>query len=138
MEDERVKCAPLPPQLLSFLAFILEEMVNSCITCSVLYFFEFVSCTAFLFTLLLLVLLATKLHTKVGINCWAKLVRSCCRCTSHNTDLLLAPATQTAAGVGGKTLGFGSARFSGVWDCLGRFGTAGVVFGKVWDCFGGV
>ncbi|XP_072249579.1 CKLF-like MARVEL transmembrane domain-containing protein 6 [Leuresthes tenuis] len=59
--------------LLSFLAFILEEMVNSCISCSVLYFFEFVSCTAFLFTLLLLVLLATKLHTKVGINCWAKL-----------------------------------------------------------------
>ncbi|KAM4580120.1 CKLF-like MARVEL transmembrane domain-containing protein 6 [Odontesthes bonariensis] len=59
--------------VLSFLAFILEEMVNSCISCSVLYFFEFVSCTAFLFTLLLLVLLASKLHTKVGITCWAKL-----------------------------------------------------------------
>ncbi|KAK2845192.1 hypothetical protein Q5P01_011851 [Channa striata] len=59
--------------LLSFVAFILEEVVSSCISCSALYFFEFVSCTAFLFTLLLLVLLSTTLHTKVGIDCWPKL-----------------------------------------------------------------
>uniref|UniRef100_A0A4W6G6H8 MARVEL domain-containing protein n=1 Tax=Lates calcarifer TaxID=8187 RepID=A0A4W6G6H8_LATCA len=60
-------------QLLSFVAFILEEVVSSCISCTALYFFEFVSCTAFLFTLLLLVLLSTTLHTRVGITCWPSL-----------------------------------------------------------------
>uniref|UniRef100_A0AAX7TVI8 MARVEL domain-containing protein n=1 Tax=Astatotilapia calliptera TaxID=8154 RepID=A0AAX7TVI8_ASTCA len=57
-------------QVLSFIAFILEETVDSCFTCSPLYFFEFVSCTAFLFTLLLLVLLSTKLHEKIHIGAW--------------------------------------------------------------------
>ncbi|CAB1334692.1 unnamed protein product [Coregonus sp. 'balchen'] len=56
--------------LLSFVAFILEEVVTTCMSCSPLYFFEFVSCTAFLFTALLLVLLATNLHKRVGINYW--------------------------------------------------------------------
>ncbi|XP_065813911.1 CKLF-like MARVEL transmembrane domain-containing protein 6 [Labrus bergylta] len=56
--------------LLSFVAFILEEVVNSCFNCTALYFFEFISCTAFLFTLLLLILLSTNLHSRVGITCW--------------------------------------------------------------------
>lgn len=64
------------PQVLSFIAFILEETVDSCFSCSPLYFFEFVSCTAFLFTLLLLVLLSTKLHKKIGIEDWSKVVRT--------------------------------------------------------------
>ncbi|XP_041843301.1 CKLF-like MARVEL transmembrane domain-containing protein 6 [Melanotaenia boesemani] len=68
-----VGCGSYPVWVLSFLAFILEEVVANCISCKALYFFEFVSCTAFLFTLLLLILLSTKLHTKVGISCWAKL-----------------------------------------------------------------
>ncbi|KAM4597615.1 CKLF-like MARVEL transmembrane domain-containing protein 4, partial [Polymixia lowei] len=59
--------------LLSLVAFILEEAVTSCISCTALYFFEFVSCTAFLFTLLLLILLSTNLHMRVGISCWPKL-----------------------------------------------------------------
>uniref|UniRef100_A0A3P9M1W1 MARVEL domain-containing protein n=1 Tax=Oryzias latipes TaxID=8090 RepID=A0A3P9M1W1_ORYLA len=59
--------------LLSLVAFILEELVSSCGNCNPLYFFEFVSCTAFLFTLLLLILLSTRLHEKVGIECWPKL-----------------------------------------------------------------
>uniref|UniRef100_A0A3Q3A2D0 CKLF-like MARVEL transmembrane domain containing 6 n=1 Tax=Kryptolebias marmoratus TaxID=37003 RepID=A0A3Q3A2D0_KRYMA len=59
-------------ELLSFVAFVLEETVNTCLRCLPLYFFEFVSCTAFLFTALLLVLLATSLHEKVGISCWPK------------------------------------------------------------------
>ncbi|KAG5271234.1 hypothetical protein AALO_G00177400 [Alosa alosa] len=58
---------------LSFLAFVLEEVVSTCNACSLLYFFEFVSCTAFLFTLLLLILLASSLHKKVGINSWDRL-----------------------------------------------------------------
>lgn len=59
--------------LLSFVAFIMEEVVNSCVSCGALYFFEFVSCTAFLFTLLLLILLSTTLHTRTGITCWPTL-----------------------------------------------------------------
>ncbi|XP_062841815.1 CKLF-like MARVEL transmembrane domain-containing protein 6 [Trichomycterus rosablanca] len=59
--------------LLSFVAFVLEELVNDCTSCGPLYFFEFVSCTAFLFTLLLLILLATSLHQRVSIDCWPTL-----------------------------------------------------------------
>ncbi|XP_062278086.1 LOW QUALITY PROTEIN: CKLF-like MARVEL transmembrane domain-containing protein 6 [Scomber scombrus] len=59
--------------VLSLVAFIQEEVVPTCTSCSALYFFEFVSCTAFLFTLLLLVLLSTPLHKRVGIDCWPKL-----------------------------------------------------------------
>nr|XP_019966575.1 PREDICTED: CKLF-like MARVEL transmembrane domain-containing protein 6 [Paralichthys olivaceus] len=62
--------------MFSFVAFILEEVVSSCNSCFALYSFEFVSCTAFLFTLLLLVLLSTTLHTRVGITCWPSLVRA--------------------------------------------------------------
>ncbi|XP_056122221.1 CKLF-like MARVEL transmembrane domain-containing protein 6 [Rhinichthys klamathensis goyatoka] len=59
--------------LLSFVAFVMEEVVSNCSHCGPLYFFEFVSCTAFLFTLLLLILLATTLHQRVGINSWPTL-----------------------------------------------------------------
>ncbi|KAJ3598612.1 hypothetical protein NHX12_002118 [Muraenolepis orangiensis] len=59
--------------VLSFMAFVVEEVVTSCLSCGALYFFEFISCIAFLFTLLLLILLATKLHSRVGITCWPKL-----------------------------------------------------------------
>ncbi|XP_019719400.1 CKLF-like MARVEL transmembrane domain-containing protein 6 [Hippocampus comes] len=59
--------------LLSLVAFFLEEMVYVCINCAALEFFEFVSCTAFLFTALLLILLYTKLHRRVGITCWPSL-----------------------------------------------------------------
>ncbi|KAF3855575.1 hypothetical protein F7725_016298 [Dissostichus mawsoni] len=48
--------------MLSLVAFLLEEVVSSCLSCSALYFFEFVS---FLFTLLLLIFLATLLHGRV-------------------------------------------------------------------------
>ncbi|XP_077071105.1 CKLF-like MARVEL transmembrane domain-containing protein 6 [Siphateles boraxobius] len=59
--------------LLSFVAFVMEEVVSNCSHCGPLYFFEFVSCTAFLFTMLLLILLATTLHKKVGIDIWPTL-----------------------------------------------------------------
>ncbi|KAM3614933.1 uncharacterized protein V6R79_020949 [Siganus canaliculatus] len=59
--------------LLSLVAFALEEAVSTCLSCGALYFFEFVSCSAFLFTLLLLILLCTPLHLKVGISCWPTL-----------------------------------------------------------------
>lgn len=75
------------PQVLSFIAFILEETVDSCFTCSPLYFFEFVSCTAFLFTLLLLVLLSTKLHEKIHIEAWPTVVRTWRSCFSRSSPL---------------------------------------------------
>ncbi|XP_028836292.1 CKLF-like MARVEL transmembrane domain-containing protein 6 [Denticeps clupeoides] len=56
--------------ILSFVAFVLEETVTVCYACEALYFFEFISCTAFLFTILLLVLLSSFLHKKVGIDSW--------------------------------------------------------------------
>ncbi|XP_052002745.1 CKLF-like MARVEL transmembrane domain-containing protein 6 isoform X2 [Xyrauchen texanus] len=59
--------------LLSFVAFVMEEVVSNCSSCGPLYFFEFVSCTAFLFTFSLLILLATTLHQRVGISCWPTL-----------------------------------------------------------------
>nr|XP_023681488.1 CKLF-like MARVEL transmembrane domain-containing protein 6 isoform X2 [Paramormyrops kingsleyae] len=59
--------------LFSLVAFILEEVVLHCKSCSPLYFFEFVSCTAFLFTGLLVILLSTPLHHRVGISCWSML-----------------------------------------------------------------
>ncbi|KAI2655006.1 CKLF-like MARVEL transmembrane domain-containing protein 6 [Labeo rohita] len=52
--------------LLSFVAFVMEEVVSNCTECGPLYFFEFVSCTAFLFTLLLLILLATTIVFGAG------------------------------------------------------------------------
>ncbi|XP_013884863.1 CKLF-like MARVEL transmembrane domain-containing protein 6 [Austrofundulus limnaeus] len=65
-------CLKILEVLLSLVAFVLEETVSTCLRCSPLYFFEFVSCTAFLFTCLLLILLTTRLHQRVGISCWPK------------------------------------------------------------------
>lgn len=70
----KIRCAiKVVEVLFSCVAFVVEEIVSNCSSCGPLYFFEFVSCTAFLFTLLLLVLLATKLHQRVGINSWPTL-----------------------------------------------------------------
>uniref|UniRef100_A0A3B4BCI0 MARVEL domain-containing protein n=1 Tax=Periophthalmus magnuspinnatus TaxID=409849 RepID=A0A3B4BCI0_9GOBI len=67
-------CVKLLEVLFSVVAFLQEEFVSSCVACNALYFFEFVSCTAFLFTVLLLGLLSTPVHRRVGMNCWSMLV----------------------------------------------------------------
>ncbi|EGW04712.1 CKLF-like MARVEL transmembrane domain-containing protein 6, partial [Cricetulus griseus] len=51
--------------LLSLLAFICEEVVSQCTLCGGLYFFEFVSCSAFLLSLLLLIVYCTPVHDRV-------------------------------------------------------------------------
>ncbi|XP_051872391.1 CKLF-like MARVEL transmembrane domain-containing protein 6 [Pristis pectinata] len=56
----------------SFLAFVLEEVVAFCEICHALYFFEFVSCSAFFLTLLLLIILTTSLKQKVDRVDWKK------------------------------------------------------------------
>ncbi|XP_066487244.1 CKLF-like MARVEL transmembrane domain-containing protein 6 [Tiliqua scincoides] len=52
--------------VLSFLAFICEEVVAVCTSCSSLYFFEFVSCSAFLVSILVLLVYCTSLYEKTG------------------------------------------------------------------------
>ncbi|XP_041040766.1 CKLF-like MARVEL transmembrane domain-containing protein 6 [Carcharodon carcharias] len=56
--------------VLSFVAFILEEIVYSCMNCHALYFFEFVSCSAFLLTTFLLIILTTSLRNKLNRISW--------------------------------------------------------------------
>uniref|UniRef100_A0A8C5JV54 CKLF-like MARVEL transmembrane domain containing 6 n=1 Tax=Jaculus jaculus TaxID=51337 RepID=A0A8C5JV54_JACJA len=51
--------------MLSLLAFICEEVVAECTLCGGLYFFEFVSCSACLLSLLLLLVYCTPLHDSV-------------------------------------------------------------------------
>ncbi|NXR98479.1 CKLF6 protein, partial [Oxylabes madagascariensis] len=52
--------------IFSFVAVVCEEIVDDCITCSGLYFFEFVSCSAFLLSLLILCVYCTDLYKSLG------------------------------------------------------------------------
>ncbi|XP_008050867.1 CKLF-like MARVEL transmembrane domain-containing protein 6, partial [Carlito syrichta] len=51
--------------LLSLLAFVCEEVVSQCTLCGGLYFFEFVSCSAFLLSLLILIVYCTPVYERV-------------------------------------------------------------------------
>ncbi|XP_030120877.4 CKLF-like MARVEL transmembrane domain-containing protein 6 [Taeniopygia guttata] len=63
--------------IFSFVAVVCEEIVDYCITCSGLYFFEFTSCSAFLLSLLILYVYCTNLYESLGedkvqkLNFWA-------------------------------------------------------------------
>ncbi|KFW67201.1 CKLF-like MARVEL transmembrane domain-containing protein 6, partial [Pygoscelis adeliae] len=52
--------------ILSLLAVICEEIVEDCITCGGLYFFEFTSCSAFLLSLLILCVYCTDVYETFG------------------------------------------------------------------------
>uniref|UniRef100_UPI00398E8924 CKLF-like MARVEL transmembrane domain-containing protein 4 n=1 Tax=Pristiophorus japonicus TaxID=55135 RepID=UPI00398E8924 len=56
--------------VLALIAFICIETVKECLPCGGLYFFEFVSCTAFVVTGLLLLMFSLNLHTKVPQINW--------------------------------------------------------------------
>lgn len=58
--------------LLSLVAFICEEVITQCETCSGLYIFEFVSCSAFLISLLMLVVYISPLQKKINIPSFKK------------------------------------------------------------------
>ncbi|XP_067417940.1 CKLF-like MARVEL transmembrane domain-containing protein 6 [Emydura macquarii macquarii] len=66
--------------LLSFLAFICEEIVESCILCGGLYFFEFLSCSAFFLSILVLIVYCTSAYetfekdTLKKLDIWATTV----------------------------------------------------------------
>ncbi|KAF6098940.1 CKLF like MARVEL transmembrane domain containing 6 [Phyllostomus discolor] len=51
--------------LLSLLAFICEEVVSQCTLCGALYFFELVSSSAFLLSLLILIVYCTPVYDKM-------------------------------------------------------------------------
>jgi len=63
-------------QVLSFLAVIFEEIVEDCINCHGLYFFEFVSCSAFLLSLLTLCVYCTIAYETFGKDKVNKVVRN--------------------------------------------------------------
>ncbi|NXA92016.1 CKLF6 protein, partial [Melanocharis versteri] len=52
--------------IFSFVAVVCEEIVEDCSTCSGLYFFEFISCSAFLLSLLILCVYCTDLYESLG------------------------------------------------------------------------
>ncbi|NWY57646.1 CKLF6 protein, partial [Chionis minor] len=52
--------------ILSLLAVICEEIVEDCMNCSGLYFFEFTSCSAFLLSLLVLCVYCTDVYETFG------------------------------------------------------------------------
>ncbi|NXO25059.1 CKLF6 protein, partial [Cisticola juncidis] len=52
--------------IFSFAAVVCEEVVDSCISCGGLYFFEFISCSAFLLSLLILCVYGTDLYESLG------------------------------------------------------------------------
>ncbi|XP_012502341.1 PREDICTED: CKLF-like MARVEL transmembrane domain-containing protein 6 [Propithecus coquereli] len=54
--------------LLSLLAFICEEIVSQCTLCGGLYIFEFVSCSALLLSLLMLVVYCTPIYDRIDAN----------------------------------------------------------------------
>uniref|UniRef100_A0A3B3QR81 CKLF like MARVEL transmembrane domain containing 6 n=1 Tax=Paramormyrops kingsleyae TaxID=1676925 RepID=A0A3B3QR81_9TELE len=59
--------------LLSLAAFILDECVPTCSSCLPLYFFEFASCVAVLFPLLLLLMPLMDIPRILNITSWPKL-----------------------------------------------------------------
>ncbi|NXX13975.1 CKLF6 protein, partial [Podargus strigoides] len=52
--------------ILSLLAVICEEIVEDCITCGGLYFFEFISCSACFLSLLILCVYCTDAYETLG------------------------------------------------------------------------
>lgn len=59
--------------VLSFVAFICEECISQCESCEGLYFFEFVSCSAFLLAILMLVVYWTPLNKKIIIESFKRI-----------------------------------------------------------------
>ncbi|XP_044149922.1 CKLF-like MARVEL transmembrane domain-containing protein 6 [Bufo gargarizans] len=59
--------------VLSFVAFICEEVIDQCDSCGGLYFFEFVSCSAFLLSILMLIVYWTPLRKRISIPSFKKI-----------------------------------------------------------------
>lgn len=70
--------------MFSLVAVVCEEIVDDCRICGGLYFFEFISCSAFLLSLLILCAYCTALYESLGedkvkkLNFWAVPVIAAC------------------------------------------------------------
>ncbi|KAM9303819.1 CKLF-like MARVEL transmembrane domain-containing protein 6 isoform 1-T1 [Morus bassanus] len=70
--------------ILSLLAVICEEIVGDCIKCAGLYIFEFISCSAFLLSLLILCVYCTDIYKRFEedkvqrVNFWTIAVTGVC------------------------------------------------------------
>lgn len=81
-------------QVLSLLAVICEEIVENCIKCGGLYFFEFTSCSAFLLSLLILCVYCTDVYETFGEDKVQRVVRKffckqtiSCKCFKTTVEL---------------------------------------------------
>ncbi|XP_036201059.1 CKLF-like MARVEL transmembrane domain-containing protein 4 isoform X2 [Myotis myotis] len=61
---------PSHPHILALIAFICIETIMECSPCEGLYFFEFVSCSAFVVTGVLLILFSLNLHMRIPQINW--------------------------------------------------------------------
>lgn len=66
-----VRLLSLSIQVLSLIGFICIETIMMCSPCGGVYFFEFVSCSAFVVTGVLLLIFSLNLHTKVPHVNWS-------------------------------------------------------------------
>ncbi|XP_061737736.1 CKLF-like MARVEL transmembrane domain-containing protein 6 [Nerophis ophidion] len=119
--------------LMSLVAFILEELVYTCVQCTPLEFFEFVTFAAFLFTLALIIILSTRLHTKL-ITSWVPKMDFVY--TSVMTLLFLLASIVFAALNGGTALEKSAAVFGFIatavflFDVVIFWRTCGIPFNK--------
>lgn len=77
-------CFQFSSQILALIAFICIETIMECSPCEGLYFFEFVSCSAFVVTGVLLILFSLNLHMRIPQINWNLTVS-----TSHHLSLTL-------------------------------------------------
>uniref|UniRef100_A0A8C0FCW3 CKLF like MARVEL transmembrane domain containing 6 n=1 Tax=Bubo bubo TaxID=30461 RepID=A0A8C0FCW3_BUBBB len=95
--------------ILSLLAVICEEIVEDCIKCGGLYVFEFVSCSAFLLSLLILCVYCTDVYETFGedkvqrMNFWAMPVIGVCFLLAS----IVLVATSSGSAVEGAAYVFG-------------------------------
>ncbi|XP_005153100.1 CKLF-like MARVEL transmembrane domain-containing protein 6 [Melopsittacus undulatus] len=113
--------------ILSLLAVICEEMVENCINCGGLYFFEFISCTAFLLSLLILCVYCTNAYEVLGkdkvgnVNIW--LVSAIGVCFLIAATALSVTSSESAAAKAACVFGFlASTAFlaESITDCFHR------------------
>ncbi|XP_067258167.1 CKLF-like MARVEL transmembrane domain-containing protein 4 isoform X1 [Chanodichthys erythropterus] len=78
--------------VLALISFIFIETIMMCSPCAGVYLFEFVSCSAFVVTGVLLLIFSLNLHTKVPHVNWSL---TCCRGGGHAHRDLINTATST-------------------------------------------
>ncbi|XP_027372176.1 CKLF-like MARVEL transmembrane domain-containing protein 4 isoform X3 [Bos indicus x Bos taurus] len=69
-------CLKVAQVILALIAFICIETIMECSPCEGLYFFEFVSCSAFVVTGVLLILFSLNLHMRIPQINWNLTIRS--------------------------------------------------------------